>query len=136
MDRFNRPLPAAITRTCMQIRDETLLLYYQYNTFECWRPIPGTDWQFSTLTCWLRTLGSTKIAWLRDLVLLYKQEEELEHDIETGLADYGIELRPGAISNKRELSEFEMSYEQLGLPRHFGQRGRRNRWVAGNASNA
>lgn len=69
------------------------------------------------------------------MVLLYKHDAELEHNIDDALVDLGIELDTGVISHKQELSEYEMNYEQLGLPRHFGTKRKRDRWLAGNASN-
>ncbi|RMX79932.1 hypothetical protein D0869_07939 [Hortaea werneckii] len=122
MDRFNRPLPPAITRACVQTRGETLPLYYQSCKFECWRPKPNHNWSFSTLVLWLLSLGPEKRSWLRDVVLLYKHEEELEHAIEEGLREFDVQMDPSIFSHRRELSEFEMSYEQLGLPRHFGKK--------------
>lgn len=127
MDRLNKPLPPAITRTCNQVRAESLHLYYKNSQFECWRPFPGRDWMFSILVEWLTSLGSQKTMWLNDLVLLYKQESELEYDAEEGLAELGILVRPGVISNKREVTEYEMSYEQMGLPRRFGAKRRGGR---------
>ncbi|KAI7155406.1 hypothetical protein KC349_g7000 [Hortaea werneckii] len=122
MDRFNRPLPPAITRASVQTRGETLPLYYQNCKFECWRPKPNHNWSFSTLVLWLLSLGPGKRSWLRDVVLLYKHEEELEHAIEEGLGEFDVQMDPSIFSHRRELSEFEMSYEQLGLPRHFGKK--------------
>lgn len=55
----------------------------------------------------------------------YKQERELEtYDVEASLADDGFEV-PALISNKLELSEYETSYEAMGLPRYFGRQRRR-----------
>ncbi|KAI7083183.1 hypothetical protein KC356_g7785 [Hortaea werneckii] len=122
MDRFNRPLPPAITRACVQIRGETLPLYYQSCKFECWRPKPNHDWSFSTLVLWLLSLGPEKRSWLHDVVLLYKHEAELEHGLEEGLREFDVRMDTSIFSHRRELSEFEMSYEQLGLPRHFGKK--------------
>ncbi|RMZ26000.1 hypothetical protein D0859_09940 [Hortaea werneckii] len=122
MDRFNRPLPPAITRASVQIRGETLPLYYQSCKFECWRPKPNHDWSFSTLVLWLLSLGPEKRSWLHDVVLLYKHEAELEHGLEEGLREFDVRMDMSIFSHRRELSEFEMSYEQLGLPRHFGKK--------------
>ncbi|KAI6968351.1 hypothetical protein KC332_g12117 [Hortaea werneckii] len=123
IDRFNTPLPPAITRSCVQIRGETLPLYYQSCKFECWRPKPNIqDWSFSTLVMWLLSLCPERMSWLRDVVLLYKHEAELEHGIEEGLREFDVQMDPSILSHRRELSEYEMSYEQLGLPRHFGKK--------------
>jgi len=89
------------------------------------------DWSFSTLVDWLRSLG-TRSLWLNDLVLLYKHDTELEHEIEPELTMLGLELKTGIITNKQELSEFEITHEALGLPRHFGKK-RRDRWWVGSA---
>lgn len=68
------------------------------------------------------------------MVLLYKHEAELEHDVEEALAEEGFELAEGAITSKQELSEYEMCFETLGLPRHFGKKKRWDRWMAGSSS--
>jgi hypothetical protein len=137
MDRFNRSPPPPITRACKQIRHETLHLYYVNNIFECWRPVYWIhDWTFSTLIDWLTSLGP-KTQWLNHLVLLYKHESELEHDIEPELRALGFDLKDGVVHDRRELSEYEMSHEALGLPRHFGSRGkRRDRWFVASAGSA
>jgi hypothetical protein len=129
MDRFNRIPPPAITRTSRQLRHETLHLYYEHNVFECWRPVYWVhDWTYSTLIDWLTCLGP-RTRWLNNLVLLYKHESELDHDVEPELRALGFDLKPGVIHNRQELSEYELSHEALGLPRHFGSRGnRRDRW--------
>ncbi|TKA71927.1 hypothetical protein B0A55_07923 [Friedmanniomyces simplex] len=134
LDRFNRPLPAAITRVSRQLRHETLHLYYESNQFELWRPLFWiNDWSFGTLIDWLTQLGP-RIQWLNDIVLMYKHGSELEHDIEEALWELGFAFsKPGVISNRRELSDFEMSHEAFGLPRHFGRQGR-DRWLAGASS--
>ena len=103
--------------------------------FECWRPLFFRDWSQSTFIDWLLNLGPEKTEWLNDVVLLYKHEGELEQDLEDALAELGVELKPGVITNRQELSEYEMSYEQLGLPRHFGKKRRTDRWLAGSAGN-
>ena len=127
MDRFNRSLPPGITRVCKMTRHETLHLYYECNTFECWRPVFWNhDWSSSTLIDWLSSLGPRAL-WLNDLILLYKYETELEQDIEPELIMLGLEYKRGIITNKQELSEFELTHEALGLPRHFGTK-RRDRW--------
>lgn len=93
MDRWNRPLPAPITRTCTQIRSETLHLYYQNNIFECWRPLFWqVNWHQSTFLDWIIGIGAEKRGWLREVVLLYKHEAELEHDLEAALEVEGIPL--------------------------------------------
>ncbi|KAK5124517.1 hypothetical protein LTR85_001734 [Meristemomyces frigidus] len=135
MDRFNRPLPPAITRACSLTRNETLHLYYAENTWECWRPLFWIhDWSQSTFVDWLSSLGPDRTRWLRDVVLLYKHDTELEHNLYDALAALGIEVNASAISHKQELSEYEMSYEQLRLPRAFGAKRKLDRWSAGNAS--
>ncbi|KAH9841265.1 hypothetical protein Tdes44962_MAKER07822 [Teratosphaeria destructans] len=104
------------------------------NTFECWRPLFWlNDWRQSTFVDWLSHLGTDRIAWLTDIVLLYKHEGELEHDIEEALWDLGVEVPKGVIRARRELSEYEMCYEDWGLPRHFGKKRRWDRWMAGGA---
>lgn len=135
MDRFNRPPPPALTRVSHQLRAEALHLYYQLNVFECWRPLFWLkDWSQSTFIDWLVSLGPEQTKWLRQVVLLYKHESELEHDVDNALMEHGFELNPGLISNKQELSEYEMCFEELGLPRHFGRRRRWDRWMAASAS--
>lgn len=135
MDRFNRPLPPAITRACTQTRYETLQFYYESNIFECWRPLFWIhDWSQSTFVDWLSGLGPRKTMWLNDIVLLYKHEGELENDLEEPLAELGFDLKPNVIRSRQELSEYEHSYEAWGLPRHFGRQRRWDRWLAGNAS--
>lgn len=37
-EKYKRSSPPAITEVSVQIRRETLKLYYQHNIFECWRP--------------------------------------------------------------------------------------------------
>lgn len=129
LDRFNRPLPAALTRVSRQLRYETLHLYYECNQFELWRPLFWVnDWTFSTLIEWLTQLG-LKIEWLDDIVLMYKHESEIDHDIEEALWELGFTFsRPGVISHRCELSDFELTHEALGLPRRFGARGA-GRWL-------
>lgn len=135
MDRFNRPSPPPITRVSHQLRSETLHLYYQCNIFECWRPMSWLkDWSQSTFVEWLAFLGPERIKWLQHIVLLYKHETELEHDVHSALADEGLVLVACAIEDKQELSEYELCFEELGLPRHFGKKRRRGRWVAGSAA--
>ncbi|KAK3626793.1 hypothetical protein LTR56_019611 [Elasticomyces elasticus] len=130
LDRFNRPLPAGITRVSRQLRHESLHLYYQYNQFELWRPLFWiNDWTFSTLIDWLGQLGP-RMEWLNDIALMYKHESELDHDIEEALWEIGFAFsQPGVISDRCELSEFEQSHQALGLPRHFGRKTR-DRWLA------
>ncbi|KAK5135743.1 hypothetical protein LTR08_004729 [Meristemomyces frigidus] len=131
IDRFNKPLPPPITRASILTRNETLPLYYAYNTFECWRPLFWVNnWSQSTFIDWLTSLTAERCWWIEDITLLYKHEAELDHDIEEGLTDLGIELQPGVISSKRELTELEMGHLIMGLPKHFGKQGRRNRWLA------
>jgi len=136
MDRFNKPLPPAITRACIQTRAETLKLYYEQNIFECWRPLllRNPDWSQSTFFDWLASLGNERTAWLTCIVLLYKHENELEIQMEEVLAELGFCLAPGVIANKLELSEYEMCFQELGLPRHFGKKKRWDRWLAGSSS--
>ncbi|KAK1012395.1 hypothetical protein LTR91_001638 [Friedmanniomyces endolithicus] len=129
LDRFNRPLPAAITRVSRQLRHETLHLYYECNQFELWRPLFwSNDWTYSTLIDWLTQLGP-RIRWLNNITLMYKHEGELDYDVETALREAGFAFgKPGVISSRRELSEYEMTHEAWGLPRQFG-RGTRDRSV-------
>lgn len=135
MDRFNRPLPPAITRVSHQLQAETLALYYQENIFECWRPLFWMyDWSVSTLIDWLNSLSLRKIKWLRHIVLLYKHNDELEHDVAAALIEQGYELNECTITSKLELSEYEQCFEQLGLPRHFGKKKRNDRWGAAQPS--
>lgn len=131
MDRFNRPLPPGLTCVSHQLRTETLALYYQHNIFECWRPVFwAKDWSQSTLIDWLLSLGP-RTNWLRDINLLYKHKSELEHDIGQALLYEGFSLQNVDIKNKRELSEYELCFEELGLPRHFGSKRRSDRWLVG-----
>lgn len=135
MDRLNRPLPPAITRVSHQLRAETLPLYYQENIFECWRPLYWVcDWSASTLINWLDTLSDREIIWLRHIVLLYKNEDELQYDVAIALVEQGYELGECDITSKLELSEYEQCFEQLGLPRHFGKKKRFDRWGASHTS--
>jgi len=71
---------------------------------------------------WLNSLGYEKVSWLTSVVLLYKRESELEIDFHEELALQGFVLGPDVISFRQEQSEYELSYQQLGLPRHFGGR--------------
>lgn len=58
-------------------------------------------------------------------VLRYKHESELEaYDIKRALYENDFDVR-AEILHRRELSEYEMSYEAMGLPRHFGRPSRR-----------
>lgn len=66
--------------------------------------------------------------------MLYKHESELEYDIEPALAEEGFELQDGVITHRQELSEYEMCFADLGLPRHFGKKRRWDRWMAGSAT--
>ena len=76
----------------------------------------------STLMFWLNSLGIEKASWLTSIVLLYKRESELENDVHEELALQGFVLGSDVISFRQEQSEYELSYLQLGLPRHFGGR--------------
>lgn len=130
IDRLNRPSPPGITRVTHQIRSETLHLWYQLNIFECWRPLL---WQLhssdnSTFFDWLRSLGRRR-AWLRNVVLLYKTDAELQIDLDAVLAALDLELTPGIVRPQLELSAYEMCYEQMGLPRQFGRKRATQRWV-------
>ena len=78
---------------------------------------------------WLASLGQEKTQWLNDVVLLYKERGELQCDTQSALSDQGFELRAGVVRYKQELSEYEMCFEQLGLPRHFGRKRRRQEWI-------
>jgi hypothetical protein len=131
VDNLNRPLPPALTRVNRQCYTETLHLYYTHNIFECWRPLLQSPiWStHSTLAFWLNSLGPEKVDWLTSIVLLYKRAEELE-DLDFGLAlelEAGYVLRPGVLTFRQELNEYELCFEQLGLPARFGSRG--YRWV-------
>lgn len=131
IDRINQPVPPSITQTSAQLRAETLHLYYQHNIFECWRPHPHfwmDGLSHSTFVSWLSTLLPEKIAWLNSVILLFKNPSELEYDIESDLKEKGFELGDGVLSFRQELSEYEMCYEELGLPRYFGKQ-RRSPWV-------
>jgi hypothetical protein len=105
--------------------------YYACNSFECWRPL---FWRSavdaSTFINWLITMGPERIGGLTEVVLLYKHESELDHDINEFLWDIGFDISPEVISAKLELSEYEMSYEALGLPRQFGSKKKSDRWWA------
>ena len=79
---------------------------------------------------WLKCLGPEKRSWLNSVQLLYKQESELEHDVERALQHARLNIRSGVVSNRQELSEYEMCYEEMGLPRHFGKKRRYDRWLA------
>jgi hypothetical protein len=123
MDRFNRPLPPPLTMVSHQTRQESLPLYYQHNIFECWRPLFWhRDWSHSTLIDWLHSLTPRRTTWLSQLVLLYKHEDELAHDIRGALTDEGLALGHCNITDQQELTEYEMCFEELGLPRYFGKR--------------
>ncbi|CZT14477.1 uncharacterized protein RCC_00456 [Ramularia collo-cygni] len=125
IDRLNKPAPPAIILVSRQARAETLQLYYELNVFECWRPFNywSVGWSCSTFIYWLGSLGG-KIGWLRHIVLLYKSQEELaEYDIGTALRENGFDLH-AQVSHRCELSEYEMSYEAMGLPRQFGRQRR------------
>lgn len=129
MDRFNRPLPPAITRVSREVQNETLPLYYQQNIFECWRPLFWLgNWSVSTLIDWLSSLEPREVGWLRHIVLLYKNKDELEYDVEDALLEQGFEFNDCTITNKLELSEYEQCFEELGLPRHFGKKRRNDRY--------
>lgn len=123
IDRFNQHSPASVTLVSQQVRAETLHLYYQENIWEFWRPLYWLeDWSQSTFIDCLACLGPERTAWLRHIILLYKNEDELEHDIESALAEQGFVLNKCTIDNKQELSEYELYAEQLGLPRRFGRK--------------
>ncbi|KAK3110951.1 hypothetical protein LTR53_014250 [Teratosphaeriaceae sp. CCFEE 6253] len=133
VDRLNRPPPPGLTGVSRQLRHETLRLYYTSNQFELWRPLFWLhDWTLSTLITWLAQLGPHRTPWLADVVLLYKHASELEdHDVYEALGAMGFVLAGrGVVRERLEVSEFEATHEALGLPRHFGRRGR-ERWVAG-----
>ena len=122
-------MPPAITLVNSQLRSETLHLYYSENIFECWRPFLWQhDWSLSTLVFWLSTLGPEKISWINCLILLYKNEDELEYDFEETLSENGFNFQTGVLSYRQELSEYEMQHEQLGLPKSFGEK-RHSRWM-------
>lgn len=134
MDRLNRPPAPSITLVSHQLREETLQLWYQHNVFECWRPLFWLkDWNQSTFIDWLVSLGPDQTKWLRQIVLLYKRDGEIEHDIESALVEEGFVLKDCAIVHKQALSEYELCFEELGLPRHFGRQRRWDRWLAGSA---
>ena len=124
VDNLNRPLPPGLTRVNRQLYTETLHLYYIHNIFECWRPLIHSPlWSSSsTLMYWLNSLGPEKVALLTSIVLLYKKESELEVDFHQALAIEGWSIKSDVLSFREELSEYELCYEQLGLPRHFGRR--------------
>ncbi|KAI5363974.1 hypothetical protein Slin15195_G096290 [Septoria linicola] len=135
MDRLNRPCPAPITLVSQQLRAETLQLYYQENVWECWRPLFWIiDWSESTLIDWLSYIGSERTEWLQHMVLLYKHENELEHDIKQALLDEGFMLANCTIDDQHELSEYEKASAVLGLPRHFGRKRKRDYWMVGSAA--
>ena len=77
----------------------------------------------SSLFNYLDSLGP-KVEWLREVVLLYKQDWELEYDIEEVLWDEGYNVQHVAFSTRLQLSEYEMCYEEYGLPRSFGKKRR------------
>ncbi|KAM3413908.1 hypothetical protein BST61_g10581 [Cercospora zeina] len=132
MDRFNRPCPPPLTLVCHQIRTETLKLYYEQNVWESWRPLFWLkDWSESTLIDWLSCIGPKRTKWLRHIVLLYKHDTELDHDIKRALCGAGFPLEDCDIHDKQELSEFEMCFQSMGLPRHFGRKRKWDRWMAG-----
>lgn len=135
INRFNQPCPAPITLVSQQLRAETLQLHYQENVWECWRPLFWLkDWSQSTFIKWLDCMGSERTAWLCHVVLLYKHENELEHDVEAALSEEEFVLKNCTFANKRELSEYELCFEELGLPRHFGRKHRWDQWMAGSAA--
>lgn len=123
IDKFNHPVPPPLTLANHQLRSETLHLYYNHNTFELWRP---KTWAplgvaYSTLVSWLQALGPERMGWLRDVVLLYKREGELEYDVFADMAKEGAELKPEVMRTRLEQTEYEMCYEMMGLPRKFGK---------------
>jgi len=111
-----------------------LKLYYSQNIFECWQPnfrSSSGDWSQSTCIRWLFFLGRVRTSWLTSVVVMYKREAGQEYDIEYILAEQlGFALRPGTVSSRLELTEYEMCFEELGLPRQFRVRrdGRGGRW--------
>lgn len=123
IDKLNLPLPPPLTRVCRLIRLEALPIYYSDNVFEFWRP--WQNWDFSLFRNWLIALGPQRTLWLNHVVLMYKQDYELETDVEQALRDEGFALKDGVIATRQELTEYEMKYEQLGLPRRFGAQRRR-----------
>lgn len=61
IDRFTLSMTPAITRTCRQIRAETIALYYEQNDFEIWQPkywLP--DFSRSLFFAWLTPLVGNK----------------------------------------------------------------------------
>ncbi|KAK3699318.1 hypothetical protein LTR37_016470 [Vermiconidia calcicola] len=130
-DSLNKPLPPTITETCGQIRAETLPLYYKLNTFEFWRPRPWTiDTRHSKFLDWLRMLGTERTSWLRDVVLLYKDEDEVFEGVQNALEKFGFRLRLDVLRYQQEVDEYEMSFEAMGLPKRFGTMGETPKWCA------
>lgn len=80
----------------------------------------------AALVDWLNLIGPERTACLRDLVLLYKYEEELQLDVELAMEQEGFDIR-GITRRQQALTEFEVRHESLGLPKQFGGRGRRRR---------
>lgn len=77
---------------------------------------------------WLNSLGPEKAGWLTSIVLLYKEDEELNVDFRQALAIEGYSFAPGVLNFRQERSEYELCYAQLGLPKQFGGR-QTHRWV-------
>jgi hypothetical protein len=129
IDRFNHTAPTSLTRTSSQIRRETLQRYYALNTFESWRPrFKRKHWVYpGSLVPWLRLLGESRRAWLSEVVLLHKANDEriAEEDVEGFLEREGLGLRKGVVRQAVLVDEQNVSagggFEQLGLPGHFGE---------------
>jgi hypothetical protein len=86
------------------------------------------------LVPWLRLLGETKRAWLREVVLLHKVNDEriAEGDVDGFLEREGLGLGSGVVRQEVLLLQEEEcgkvgGFEQLGLPGHFGERKRPRR---------
>ncbi|KAK3698781.1 hypothetical protein LTR37_016785 [Vermiconidia calcicola] len=130
-DSLNKPLPPAITETCVQIRAETLPLYYILNTFELWRSRPWTiDTRQSRFLDWLRMLGRERTSWLRDVVLPYKDKDEVFEGVQYALEKFGFRLRLDVLRYQQKVDEYEVSFEAMGLPKRFGATGEAPRWCA------
>ena len=78
---------------------------------------------------WLNSLSDEKMSWINSIVLMYKEESELESDLHGALQEEGIWIKPGVFSFRVEKSEYELCFEQMGLPRAFSARPKGPRWM-------